>query len=129
MSRYLLDTHALLWAIATPTRLSRTARRLITNERNELLVSAVSAWEISTKDRIGKLPGAASLLVTWEDALAELRAVSVPISHRVALRAGAHPAAHRDPFDRLLAAEAEISGCELITADPAFAEFGVRTAW
>jgi PIN domain nuclease of toxin-antitoxin system len=129
VSRYLLDTHALVWAVADPARLSRRARRAIGDDGNDLAVSAASAWEISTKHRLGKLPGAEPLLESWDEILEALRAESLPIGHRVALRAGSYVATHRDPFDRLVAAEAELAGIALITADPAFAAFPVRVLW
>ncbi len=129
MTRYLLDTHTLLWAVAAPSRLSRVAARVISDDTNELLVSAASALEISTKHRLGRLPGAERLLEGWDDALGMLKAQAVPITHRVALRGGAYASAHRDPFDRLLAAEAELSGVGLITTDSVFADFPVRVIW
>lgn len=129
MTAFLLDTHVLLGAVASPSRLSGRAVRAIRNDSNRLLVSAASAWEIATKFRLGKLPGAELLLDGWEETLVVLRAQSVPIAHRVALRAGAYATSHRDPFDRLLAAEAELSGVGLITADTVFAEFPVSVIW
>lgn len=129
MSRYLLDTHVFVWAAGVPERLSRRVTELVRDESNELLVSAATAWEISTKHRLGKLPGAEALLDAWDDALATLRATSIPVRHAVALRAGAYASSHRDPFDRLLAAEAELSGVGFVTADPAFADFPVRVVW
>ena len=129
MTRYLLDTHTLLWAIAAPSRLSRRAARVVSDDTNELLVSAASAWEISTKHRLGKLPGAARLLDEWDDALSVLKARAVPIAHHVALRGGSYATSHRDPFDRLLAAEAELSGVGLITADRVFTHFPVQVIW
>ena len=129
MTRYLLDTHALIWATVAPARLSRRAARVVRDETSELLVSAASASEVATKHRLGKLPGAEPLLDRWDDALALLKAQSVPITHAVALRAASYASAHRDPFDRLLAAEAELSGVALITTDGAFADFPVRVVW
>lgn len=129
MTAFLLDTHALLWAVAAPSRLSRRALRIIRDDTNDLLVSAASAWEISTKYRLGRLPGAEPLLDGWDETLAVLHARSVPIAHRVALRGGSYASSLRDPFDRLLAAEAELSGVGLITPDPVFAEFPVRVIW
>lgn len=129
MSRFLLDTHTLLWAVAAPSRLSHRAARTLEDDSNELVVSAASAWELSTKHRLGKLPDAERLLEDWDDVLGALVAQQVPITHQVALRGGSYASAHRDPFDRLLAAEAELSGVGLITADEAFADFPVKVIW
>jgi PIN domain nuclease of toxin-antitoxin system len=124
-----LDTHALIWALGDPDRLSTRARELIEDGANELVVSAGSAWEIATKHRIGKLPGVDRLLGAWDDALRRLRAEAAPIDHGQALRAGAYDVAHRDPFDRLLAAHAELAAIPLVTVDTAFADFPVTTIW
>jgi PIN domain nuclease of toxin-antitoxin system len=127
--RFLLDTHALLWAVGEPARLSARSRELLTDGTNELVVSAASAWEVATKSRLGKLPGAKHLLDAWADSLRRLRAEPAPVEHPHALRAGGYLVAHRDPFDRLLAAHAEIEGIPLLTADPAFSTFPVTTIW
>ena len=94
-----------------------------------LLVSAASAWEIATKFRLGKLPQAEVLLDTWDDALDRLKADQLPIDAAHARRAGLYAAAHRDPFDRLLAAQAEIVGVPLVTTDSAFIDFPISTIW
>ena len=129
MSRYLLDTHVLIWAVSAPSRLSKRAARTMRDEANELLVSAASAWEIATKYRLGKLPQGEQLLDGWDDALRKLKAEPLAIDHAEARRAGLYAMAHRDPFDRLLAAQAELAGVGLITTDAAFADFPVRTIW
>lgn len=129
MSTFLLDTHVLLWAFAEPNRLSPTAADLLVTEANELLVSAASAWEIATKFRLGKLPHVGALLDQWDEALRRLRATPLPIDGAHALRAGLYQAGHRDPFDRVLAAQAELVGCPLLTTDPAFLEFPITTIW
>ncbi len=129
MSTFVLDTHVLLWAVAEPNRLSPTVTELLLTEANELLVSAASAWEIATKFRIGKLPRVGTLLDQWDEALGRLRATPLPIDSAHALRAGQYQAGHRDPFDRVLAAQAELVGCPLLTSDPAFHEFPITTIW
>ena len=96
---------------------------------NELLVSAGSAWEIATKHRSGKLPGAAQLLNDWDAVLRRLRAEAVPITYAHALRAGGYEIAHRDPFNRLLAAHAELDAIPVLTTDAAFADFPITTIW
>jgi PIN domain nuclease of toxin-antitoxin system len=127
--RLLLDTHALVWAVTDPARLSSLARQLIADESNELVVSAASAWEVATKHRIGKLPDAAPLLAQWDDVLRRLRAEPASVEHAEAVRAGSYEVAHRDPFDRLLAAHAELAGIPLLSADGAFAHFPVTIVW
>ncbi len=126
---FLLDTHVLLWAFAEPNRLSPTAAEHLLTDANELLVSAASAWEIATKFRIGQLPHVGALLDQWDEALRRLRATPLPIDAAHALRAGLYQAGHRDPFDRVLAAQAELVGCPLLTTDPAFHEFPITTIW
>jgi PIN domain nuclease of toxin-antitoxin system len=129
VSKVLLDTHVLIWAIAAPERLSRRARAVMAEEAAVLLVSAASAWEIATKFRLGKLPHAEALLDTWDDALDRLKADPLPIDAAHARRAGLYAAAHRDPFDRLLAAQAELIGVPLVTTDGAFIDFPINTIW
>ena len=125
----LLDTHVLLWAVAEPGTLSSRARLLLTDGANTLLVSSASAWEVSIKHRLGRLPMAEVLLVSFSEHLRRLRAVELPISVRHALTAGTFPSPHRDPFDRLLAAQALHEGVPLVSRDAAFAAFPIETVW
>lgn len=128
--RLLLDTHVLLWALAEPRRLSVAAASLLRNPANSLLVSAASAWEIATKQRLGKLPGAEALVGSYHAHLRILRAEELPINSAHALRAGSFRVEHRDPFDRMLAAQAILEGVPLLTDDPSFATFpGLQTLW
>lgn len=128
--KLLLDTHTLLWALAEPRRLSTDAASLIRDPENHLLVSAASAWEMATKFRLGKLQGAQAILAAYESHLATLRANELPIRSAHALRAGSFAVEHRDPFDRMLAAQAVTEGVPLLTDDPAFAAFaGLQTRW
>lgn len=128
--RLLLDTHAFVWALVEPARLSRRALAAIENPASSILVSAASALEIATKHRLGTLPGVRPLLEAYAVHLAAFRAEELPILSTHALRAGAFAMDHRDPFDRLLAAQALIESIPLVTADPAFAQFeGVETLW
>lgn len=129
MRRLLLDTHALVWAVVTPDRLSRRSRRAILAADAEVVVSAASAWEVATKHRLGKLPHGAIFVDRWDDVVARLRATVAVIDADDARRAGAAAVEHRDPFDRLLAAQAERRDLTLVTADPAFAAFPIRTLW
>jgi PIN domain nuclease of toxin-antitoxin system len=128
--RLLLDTHALLWALAEPHRLSQRAAALIKAPTNEVVVSAASAWEIATKFRLGKLPGAGPVVAAFAAHLITLRVEELPIRSIHALRAGSFLVEHRDPFDRMLAAQAIVEGVPLLTDDPAFINFpGLETLW
>ena len=127
--RLLLDTHALLWWFVNDARLSSRARDSIADEANEILVSAASAWEIAIKHRLGKLPRATEAFARFEELVAADGFACLPVSHRHALRAGSYPLPHGDPFDRMLAAQAEIERLPLLTLDPAFAAFPIETRW
>lgn len=128
--RLLLDTHALLGALAEPRRLSSQAAALIRAPANAVFVSAASAWEIATKHRLGRMPHAGPILAAFAEHLAMLRAEELPVRSIHALLAGSLKVNHRDPFDRMLAAQALIEGIPLLTDDPAFALFpDVQTVW
>ncbi len=127
--RVLLDTHALLWAAAYDELLSSRARHLIQPQRNEVFVSAVSAWEIATKFRLGKLPKAQALIDDFVPAIESAGYVPLPITLEHALRAGRLPAEHKDPFDRMLAAQAIHEDLALISNDEQLDIFGVRREW
>lgn len=127
---HLLDTHVLLWALTEPTRLGRAAREVIESRSSRLFVSAVSAWEIATKHRLGKLPQADVLLGAYAKHLDRLGVNRLPVSDDHALLAGRLDWSHRDPFDRMLAAQAMIESMVIITGDPALAGCpGVPTLW
>ncbi|HET8898960.1 MAG TPA: type II toxin-antitoxin system VapC family toxin [Rhodanobacteraceae bacterium] len=127
--RLLLDTHAFLWAVAEFGGLSSLARKSIQDSRNELFVSAACAWEIATKFRIGKLPGALPILQGFGAILHRLQAVDLPVTREHALRAGSYKHEHRDPFDRMLVAQAEIEALTLVSKDRALRQFGVELLW
>lgn len=96
---------------------------------NTALVSAASAWEVATKHRIGKLPEGAAIAMAFAQTVRELRFEALPITIEHALAAGAFDVDHRDPFDRMLAAQSAIEGAVIVTLDSAFASFGVQTLW
>jgi PIN domain nuclease of toxin-antitoxin system len=127
--KLLLDTHALLWWFFNDPRLSGRARAAIGDSDNEVLVSAASAWEIAVKFQLGKLPEAADAVHRFEALVAADGFTALPIAARHALRAGTYPAAHRDPFDRMLAAQSELEGATLVTQDPALAAFPCARLW
>jgi PIN domain nuclease of toxin-antitoxin system len=125
----LLDTHALLWWLDGNERLSLTARSFIANENNVVLVSAASAWEIATKVRIGKLPGAVEVAERFVEVVRKQDFDLLSISAEHAKRAGLFPGEHRDPFDRMLMAQSQIENLALISNEQLFEEFGVRRVW
>lgn len=127
--KVLLDTHVFLWALLEPERLSKTAKRLLEDLQTEILLSAASAWEIATKHRLGKLSRASYLIKHFEQAVYSLQARELPVTRTHALKAGAWPAKHRDPFDRMLAAQALLEGLPLLTADPVFETFSIEVIW
>ena len=127
--RVLLDTHVLLWAAAYDELLSPRARQLMQAQRNEVFVSAASAWEIATKYRLGKLPKAQALVDDFVSTIQSAGYVPLPISLEHALRAGRLAADHKDPFDRMLAAQAIHEDLALISNDEQFDVFGVRREW
>ena len=127
--RLLLDTHALLWWLDGDRRLTRRARTAITDEDNVIFVSAASAWEITTKARLGKLPGADAVAADVVGAVASQGFSSLDITMRHAQRAGRLPGSHRDPFDRMLIAQAQLEDLTLVSNEAAFDAFGVSRLW
>lgn len=124
--RILLDTQVWLWLIGSQERLSTSAREALADSGNELLLSAASGFEIALKAAIGKLrlAGPASVLVPNYLERSGVRQLSISIDH--ALRAGELPMHHRDPFDRLLVAQAQVEGLVLVTADPRLHAYDVE---
>lgn len=117
--RVLLDTHLLLWALGEPAKLPGSARRLLTEA--EVYVSAASIWEISIKAGLGKLTAdPAEVLAALEPA----GFLSLPVTGEHAARVATLPPIHRDPFDRLLVAQALTEPMRLLTGDPVLARYG-----
>lgn len=127
--RALLDTHTLLWAALTPTSLSREAAAIIAAETNIIFVSAASAWEIATKVRLGKLPGAEALERDFLDVIEDAGYTLLAIDAASALRAGRLGSDHRDPFDRILAAQALAADIPILSTDTKLDSFGIRRIW
>ena len=125
----LLDTHTLLWWLAEPDRLSPEAQAAIAEPANGVHVSAASGWEIATKVRLGKLPAASELLDDLPGLLAAQGFQLLPITLQHGLHAGSYTMPHRDPFDRLLAAQAELAMLTLVSVDPALQAFPCRLLW
>lgn len=127
---YLLDTHTLLWALTAPSRLGPQAASLLVDRRSQLVVSAASAWEIATKHRIGTLPQADAVIGGYSRHLDRLRVSRLPLTEEHCLLSGSLGWSHRDPFDRMLAAQAMIESMTLVTDDGALQGLpGLRTLW
>lgn len=127
--RALLDTHALLWWLSDDPALTRSARKIIAETANTLIVSAASAWEISTKVRLGKLPTAADLASDFSGSMEREGFQLLGISADHGIRAGFLPGPHKDPFDRMLIAQAQAESLPIITNESVFEAYGVRRIW
>ncbi len=127
--RVLLDTHALLWWLFNDPKLSQHARDLIKEPGNTVLMSSASAWEIATKYRLGKLPEAGEVAQNLPELLRMARIDVLPISVEHALAAGHLPGPHRDPFDRMLIAQAQLERIPIITTDGEFSKYDVQIMW
>jgi PIN domain nuclease of toxin-antitoxin system len=125
----LLDTHALIWWLAGDARLAARARDTIDGDRPQVFVSAASAWEIATKVRLGKLPGAAFIAGDVGHFISEqgFQALAVTVEH--GQRAGALPGPIKDPFDRMLIAQAMLDGLHLVSIEQSFDAYGVLRLW
>ena len=127
--RLLLDTHALLWWLAGDQRLSRAAKLAIDSSDAEVLVSVVSVFEIATKHRIGKLPLRPEIGADLIGTITGHGFGHLPLDPKSAERAGNLPGPHRDPFDRLLIAQAISGDFALVSNEAAFDAYGVRRLW
>jgi PIN domain nuclease of toxin-antitoxin system len=127
--RILLDTHAFLWWLDGDSRLTKKAKQLIAKEDTVVLVSAASAWEITTKFRIGKLPGATEVAWDIRRCLTSQGFESLPITLDHAQRAGLLPGPHRDPFDRMLIAQSQAEDLPLVSIETLFDDYGIRRIW
>lgn len=123
--RLLLDTHALLSLLFADGRLSRTAHDAMERPDAQLVVSAVNIWEIAIKRAIGKLEAPGDVIERVDEVGAELLSITPRHAHATAEL----PLHHRDPFDRLLIAQAKLEGCAIITRDPAFPAYDVPVVW
>jgi PIN domain nuclease of toxin-antitoxin system len=127
--KILLDTQAWLWMLAEPDRLARRARRTIERSDNELYLSAASAWEVAIKWELGKLKLPADPAEYVPSRMALSGVIPLPIKHAHAAQVARLPPHHRDPFDRLLAAQTSLEGMVLLTADRKFEPYGLRLEW
>lgn len=125
----LLDTHTFLWWINDAPQLSRDARQIIGNGENEIFLSAASGWEMVIKAGLGKLilPADVTAFVLEQMFINAITPLSVQLHH--ALHVYTLPALHRDPFDRMIIAQAQVEGLPILTADPRFSEYQVEVVW
>lgn len=123
----LLDTNAVLALSVQPDRINVDVRNRLSDRSVRLVVSAVSAWEIAIKTRHGKLPGGERLVDSWAQSLSRLRADSLQIDSEDAIRAGCLPWEHRDPFDRMLVAQALRYNYPLVTSDTVIIDARIAT--
>ena len=129
MQLLLLDTHALLWWLSGDDALSATARTAIANEDSGIFISAASIWEIATKHRTGKLPGVAAIIADLDRVIADQGFIGMPINLRHGQVAGTLPGPHRDPFDRMLIAQAMLENLVLVSNEQLFDVYGVTRLW
>lgn len=127
--RVLADTHALLWWWTDDARLSLLARELLADPAVRVCVSAASAWEIATKQRLGKLSQVPDAAARFAELVALDGFEHLPVTYRHALRAGNLDWAHRDPFDRMLAAQSVLEQLPLLSSDGVFDAYGIEVMW
>jgi PIN domain nuclease of toxin-antitoxin system len=126
---YLLDTHAYLWWTLDHPRLSHLAREIIEDAQSDVFLSVASIWEIATKHAIGKLTLRAPLARVVIDEPDRNGIKTLDVSREHACRTAELPLLHRDPFDRMLVAQAQVEDLDLITRDPAVSAYAVRVIW
>ncbi|HVQ07767.1 MAG TPA: type II toxin-antitoxin system VapC family toxin [Allosphingosinicella sp.] len=127
--RYLIDTHALLWWWLDDGKLPQSMRSVLGDRGNDIHVSSVSGWEIATKVRLGKLPQMARRIHDYDALVTGDGFRHLPVRQNHGVKAGLLRGRHRDPFDRMLAAQALMEEMVVVTRDPAFATFGCKVAW
>jgi PIN domain nuclease of toxin-antitoxin system len=127
--KLLLDTCTFLWWMAEERKIPRAVLRRLQRDENEILLSVSSAWEIAIKSKIGRLDLPSAPLAFVHEAVDLYRLTVLPIELADAVRAGELPLHHKDPFDRLLVAQAQLRNIAIVTPDAAFAPYGVATLW
>jgi PIN domain nuclease of toxin-antitoxin system len=127
--RVLLDTHCWLWMQTDPGRFSKRTRELLEDPEHDLLLSVASSWEIAIKYALGKLALPAPPSDYVPSRLQASRTTSLPIQHVHALHVAELPPHHRDPFDRLLIAQAQVEKISVVTVDPEFEPYDVKKIW
>jgi PIN domain nuclease of toxin-antitoxin system len=127
--RLLIDTHALLWWLIKSSLLPVSARRWLKSKDTTVLVSAASVWEIATKVRLGKLDVEMEVVKNFVAYLDRERFETVPVTAEHGIRAGLLPGPHKDPFDRMLIAQAQAENVPIVSNDRALDGYGVRRLW
>jgi PIN domain nuclease of toxin-antitoxin system len=126
---YLLDTHTLLWWMFDSSELSTIARGIVSDRSLRIYVSPASAWEIATKFRNGRLPAAGPLVQDFSAWVARAGFAELALTVPHAVRAGSFPQAHKDPFDRMLAAQSLIESLPILSTDDQLQAFGATVVW
>jgi PIN domain nuclease of toxin-antitoxin system len=126
--KVLIDTHALIWWLHDDSRLSKAAALILKDTQNEILVSAAVGWEMAIKAGLGKMDPAL-VVEELETAIANESFLELPVSLTHAIRAGLLPHHHRDPFDRLLAAQAQLLDIRILSADRLFDLYQIQRVW
>jgi len=127
--RALFGTHALIWWLSDDPSLSQSAREILANTKNNMLVSAASAWEIAIKFQLGRIPKAANLVSDFSGRVENEGFQLLPISAEHGIRAGLLPDVHKDPFDRMLVAQCQAEDAPIISNDSVFDRYGIRRLW
>jgi PIN domain nuclease of toxin-antitoxin system len=127
--RVLIDTHALIWSAVSDAKLSRKARSILSSFETEVFVSAASAWEVTTKVRLGKLPGAEAFAAEFGSRVERLGFQELAIDVEHGQRAGLLPGDHKDPFDRMLIAQAQAENMPVVSTDKIFDHYRARRIW
>jgi PIN domain nuclease of toxin-antitoxin system len=127
--RLLLDTHALLWFVEGSSQLPARTRNLLFEEQDDVFVSTASIWEIAIKTSVGKLRFAADIGPFFKTEMARNSFLSLPITHEHAARVATLPLHHRDPFDRMLAAQCDVERLAIVSRDPSFDAYGIKRLW
>ncbi|RDI94941.1 type II toxin-antitoxin system VapC family toxin [Meiothermus sp. QL-1] len=127
--RFLLDTHTLLWYDTAKALLSARVLALVRNRSHEVYVSSITAWELAIKWKLGRLPSARNLLEEYHSSLQVYGFLELPFSSVHALQASRYDQEHKDPFDRALAAQAQVEQLTLLSKDEVFDRFGVSRLW
>ncbi len=129
MTTLLLDTHALIWWWLDDPQLSKTARKAMESDTNRIVVSSVNVYEIANKHRLGRLPALGEILSDLDNAIDYAGFARLSLSTRHTLRAGLLLGDHRDPFDRMIAAQGLVEQMTVVTRDRAIAAFGCEVLW
>jgi PIN domain nuclease of toxin-antitoxin system len=125
----LLDTHALIWWMTNSESLPELVRKQMLEKQNTIVVSAASAWEMATKVRLGRLPAAAEITRNFAEYMKQSEFEALPVSAAHGIRAGMLPGPQRDPFDRMLIAQAQAEDLTIVSNEVSFDSYGIRRVW